>query len=111
MFTEIKLKCLTGRAAGIEEIRPARLAGLTAVRRGGDFRSHRKPTGSCPGSGGLSLKARLPPKKTRNGGKPIVGAAAAAHYPLFHSPFCYLYPGENYPLWEWLGFYADLPLP
>jgi|GEM_PF-1022352 len=33
------------------------------ARRGGDFRSHRKPAGAAPGNGGLPVKARLPPKK------------------------------------------------
>ena len=39
------------------------------ARRGGDFRSPRKPAGAKPGNGGLLVKARKPPKKRRKGGR------------------------------------------
>jgi len=42
--------------------RVARKVGVAGpARRGGDFRSHRKPAGAAPSNGGLPVKARLPP--------------------------------------------------
>jgi hypothetical protein len=52
-------------AAGIEAGSP-NVGGAWPARRGGDFRSPRKPAGAAPGNSGLPLKARLPPPKKEN---------------------------------------------